>query len=118
MILHLQCAPLLAISAACDPDSARAPFIPPNPFWVTTIGSPSHCLRGQRVGSQLGKQNRICDGLKSDDYSAQRGLILWMSGSGRPDDHPRFVDWSRASFDSGAPKGELRWTGAYVRAAV
>jgi len=30
MILHLQCVPLPAISAACDSDSARTPFIPLN----------------------------------------------------------------------------------------
>jgi hypothetical protein len=92
MILHLQCVPLPAISATYDPDSARTPFIPLNPI-------PGHDYRialalfaGQRVGRRLGKQNRHLRWLRAAFrrlIRTKRGLILWMSSSDEPDDHPR-----------------------------
>ena len=74
MILNLQSLSLPALSAACHPDSARTPFIPPDPI-------PGHddridlalaaCLR---VGRRLGPTIATCDGLESpsEDLSAQR----------------------------------------------
>src|ERR1700722_17910104 len=90
MILHLQCAPLPVISAACDPDSARTPFIPPNPILGHDDPIAIALFAGQRVGRRLGKQKRHLRWLKVRRLiRTKRGLILWMSGSDRPDDHPR-----------------------------
>jgi hypothetical protein len=74
MILHLQCLPLPAISAACDPDSARTPFIPLNqiPGHDDWIALALFAGKGWDVGCE--SRIVICDGLESpsDDLSAQR----------------------------------------------
>jgi hypothetical protein len=56
---------------------------------LRTSANPALPHPGKGWGVGWESRGVICDGLKSDDLSAQRGLILWMSGSDRPDDHPR-----------------------------
>jgi len=68
MILHLQCVPLLAISAAYDPDSARTPFIPLNqiPGRDDRIALALFAGKGWGVGWE--SRIVICDGLGSRNY--------------------------------------------------
>jgi hypothetical protein len=74
MILHLQCVPLLAISAAYDPDSARTPFIPLNQIPGHDDRSVLALFAGKGWGVGWESRIVICDGLgsPSDDLSAQR----------------------------------------------
>jgi hypothetical protein len=92
MILHLQCLPLPAISAACDPDSARTPFIPPNPIPGHDDRIALALFAGKGWG--VGWESRIvaCDGPRGAfqrPIRTNRVVIGWMSGGDRPDDHPR-----------------------------
>jgi hypothetical protein len=74
MILHLQCVPLPAISAACDSDSARTPFIPLNPIPGHNDRIALALFAGKGWGVGCESRIVICDGLElpSDDLSAQR----------------------------------------------
>ena len=74
MILHLQRVPLPAVSAACDPDSARAPFIPLKPIPGHDDRIALALFAGKGWGVGCGSRIVICDGLElpSDDLSAQR----------------------------------------------
>jgi hypothetical protein len=74
MILHLQCLPLPALSAAYHADSARTPFIPLNQIpdhddWIALA-----LFAGKGWGIGCESRIVICDGLESpsDELSAQR----------------------------------------------